>query len=128
MEEMVAYCGLLCHDCPTIRATAENDAEAKARIAAHWTQVYPTVFPDGVRPEEVECTGCKSGGVRFFLCRDCKYRECAIARGVDNCALCPEYETCKLMQDYVANVAPEVKPVLEAIREGRDYRGFDTFK
>ena len=127
MDEMIAYCGLMCHDCPTIKAHQENDTAAKKRIAAHWAEVYPAVFPEGIRWQEVTCDGCKSDGVRFFVCRDCKIRACARERGHSTCAACPEYESCQTMADYFL-VAPEVKPVLDALRQGRDYHGYNTFK
>jgi hypothetical protein len=37
MKEMIAFCGLVCSDCPTYIATQTNDDEKRAKVARQWS-------------------------------------------------------------------------------------------
>ena len=47
-------------------------------------------------------------------CRECQVRACAIARGLGNCAHCPDYACEKL--ERVFGFAPEARAKLEELR------------
>ena len=38
MEEIVAYCGLVCNECPAYEATQKNDNDARAKVAEEWSK------------------------------------------------------------------------------------------
>ena len=126
--EMIAYCGLMCHDCPVVKAYETGDAAAKRAVADGWSKGYATLFPDGLSAEDVRCAGCKGDEALLFVyCRECRIRPCARERGHDTCAECDEYESCELLAGFF-EAAPEPRAVLEAIRRGEPYEGIDTFK
>ena len=45
MEEIAAYCGIFCTECPTYQATQKNDNKARAKIAEAWSKTTRT-FPN----------------------------------------------------------------------------------
>jgi len=51
-------------------------------------------------PKEWVCLGCTPADQAFLAkpCAACKMRTCAIAKGVQNCAACDEYESCQMIQ------------------------------
>ena len=68
MQEMVAYCGLVCTECPTYKATQRNDDEARAKIAEEWSKQ----FQDNVRIEDINCMGCLAvADVQVDYCSVC---------------------------------------------------------
>jgi hypothetical protein len=111
MQEMVAYCGLVCTECPAYKATKEDDDKARAKIAEEWTRQYQHAF----KTEDINCNGCLAvGNTRFSYCRVCEIRKCGSDREVLNCAYCVEYP-CDKLNDFHARVV-EAKARLEAIR------------
>jgi AcrR family transcriptional regulator len=125
MDDMVGYCGLKCHDCPTLRAA---DDAARRSIAEHWATAYADCFPEGLTANSVNCTGCKgTDDALFAYCRTCAVRLCARSRGHDTCAVCDEYPTCAALAEF-HRAAPEARTVLEAIRRGEPFDHIDSFK
>lgn len=113
MNEMIAYCGLACHECPTYLATKNNDDKKRAEVAEQWSNQYNTVL----KPEEINCDGCLTdGGVLFKHCQVCEIRKCGIDKGVVTCAHCDEY-ACEKLENFF-NLVPECKELLEGIRGG----------
>ena len=55
MERMVAYCGLICTDCPGYIATQANDRAELERVAEMWRKEYNA--PE-ITVESVICDGC----------------------------------------------------------------------
>ena len=54
MPELIAYCGLVCSDCPTFKATRMDDDAARQKIATDYLPAYGLHY----KPEEINCTGC----------------------------------------------------------------------
>jgi len=126
--EMIAYCGLMCHDCPVVKAYESDEPEAKRVVAEGWSKEYPTLFPDGLPADEIRCAGCKGDDALLFVyCRECRVRPCARARGHETCAGCDEYDDCDILAAFF-EAAPEPRAVLDAIRRGESYEGIETFK
>jgi hypothetical protein len=50
--------------------------------------------------KEWVCLGCTPADQAFLAkpCAACKMRPCAIAKGVQNCAACADYESCQKIQ------------------------------
>ena len=113
MSRMIAYCGLVCSECPTFLATrADDDAPARARTAA----VYAEKFGFHLRPEEIDCDGCRSeGGTLMAYCGACAIRACCRSRGLDNCALCPD-ASCERLAEFHA-FSSGAKASFEALKQ-----------
>jgi hypothetical protein len=72
MTKMIAYCGLVCSDCPSFFATRNDDDEARGRTAAFYKEKFGLNF----KPEEINCDGCRSDeGMLIAYCRTCEVRQ-----------------------------------------------------
>ncbi len=113
MNQLMAYCGLICNECPAFIATQNNDREALAALAVEWSGGGPSFAP-----EDMLCDGCTVAEGRIFKwCHECELRTCAAARGVETCAHCPEYGCDKLQRVFaMEGIGPETKKRLEALR------------
>ena len=113
MDRIVAYCGLVCSDCPAYVATQSNDRAALERVAAEWREEYDS--PD-LTADSILCDGClgTNGGRRIGYCDTCQIRACALERGVANCAHCADY-ACTELEGFFAH-ATSARTVLDGIR------------
>jgi hypothetical protein len=112
MEDMIAFCGLICNGCGALLATKNDDNEKRAEVAQLWSQILKTEL----KSEDINCEGCRSeGGLLFSYCKVCEVRKCGMERGVMNCAYCNEYPCKKL--DFIFGSAPESKKRLDEIRK-----------
>ena len=111
MNEMIAFCGLACNECPAFLATQANDDEKRAEVARTWSRHYKA----DIKPEDINCSGCQSeSGVFFGHCFKCEIRKCAREAGIANCARCDDYACEKLAP--LLKMMPEVKARLDNIR------------
>ncbi len=111
MSRIVAYCGIICSDCPAFKATKANDDGERQRVAEQWTEQYGKEF----RVEDINCDGCLTEGPRTFShCEVCEMRKCARERDVENCAHCDEY-ACERLSKLFNEYEP-AKEVLDEIR------------
>ena len=111
MQEMVAFCGLVCTECPTYQATQKNDNKARAKIAKEWSKQFKTTF----KAEDINCYGCLAvGKMQIGYCKVCETRKCGSDKKVLNCGYCLEYP-CDRLGCFHAN-APKAKAKLDAIR------------
>jgi len=111
MDRMIAYCGLVCTDCPAYVATQADDREALERVAAQWREDYnaPTITA-----ASVVCDGCLGeSGRKCSHCAECKIRACGVERGVANCAHCADY-ACEKLEGFFGFV-PDARAVLDEI-------------
>ncbi len=110
---MVAYCGIVCTECPAYIATQNNDEEGRRRTAAKWSQELGLE----VSPDDCICDGCRAFEGRLGgYCGQCPIRACGVAKGVENCAYCESY-SCGDLDKFLANV-PTARETLNAIRAG----------
>lgn len=108
---MIAYCGLDCSKCEGYLATQSDDEERKAKVAKKWSEQYNA----DIRPEHINCDGCRQDGKKFFYCSDmCKIRKCCIERALENCAGCKDY-MCDDLKGFV-DFAPEIGELLKKLR------------
>lgn len=112
MDKMVAYCGIVCTECPAFIATQENDDAKRKEVAEMWSKQYKM----SIKPEDINCDGCNSGSQRMVgYCSVCEIRKCGQGKGVENCALCDEYG-CEKLTKFIAMV-PHARESLEKIRK-----------
>jgi hypothetical protein len=112
MDRMVAYCGIICTDCPGYVATQANDLVKLEELAEHARKEYG--MPN-VTVASVMCDGCLSASSRKRgYCAECAIRACGVEHGVANCAHCPDYACEKLTAFF--NMAPAGRTVLDEIR------------
>lgn len=109
---MIGYCGLDCHQCEAFIATQRNDDALRVKVAAEWSKLNNVQ----IMPEQINCTGCKSTGVKTCFCDQlCEIRKCAIRKTIGTCAECTDYPCHILKQIFGA--APKAKTTLDALRK-----------
>ena len=113
MEKMIAFCGLVCTECPALLATRDDDDDKRKETAELWSKQFNL----DLKPEDINCQGCLSDGVDVFgHCKVCEMRKCGRDKGLDNCAHCDEY-ACETLGNFF-KVAPYAKAALDDIRSG----------
>lgn len=108
---MIAYCGFSCLECPAYIATQADDDKLRADCAQKWAEE----FQYNLRPDQVNCDGCKAEGRKFFVCKMCSVRKCAMERSLDNCARCEDLNCEKLAQ--LMSMFPNVRESMQALRQ-----------
>lgn len=112
-EKLVAYCGLVCPECPAYIAKRTGDDALRARTAERWSGPGFSVSP-----QDVSCDGCAvPEGERFKHCETCEVRACAPSREITTCAECPDY-ACDKLEKLFALIGPEVREALDGLRGG----------
>jgi len=112
MDQLIAYCGLNCSECPAYIATQANDLAMQERVLAQWRVEFNA--PD-MDIKAVTCDGCTSVNGRLGgYCALCEVRACGVEHGVANCAHCSDY-SCAKLDGFLANI-PAARANLEMIR------------
>ena len=95
MSKMIAYCGLVCSECPTFLSTQNDDNAARQKTA----DLYAKKFGLNLKPEDINCDGCKSeGGKLIGYCLTCEIRRCCREKDLENCARCDDQPCEKLIE------------------------------
>ncbi|MGD2251939.1 MAG: DUF3795 domain-containing protein [Anaerolineales bacterium] len=111
MNEMIAYCGLKCHQCPALLAMKTDDDALRAETAATWSKEFGEPF----KAEDINCVGClEEKGVHIGHCAVCDIRQCGKAKGVANCGFCEDYACEKLSKFF--GMVPEAKVTLDGLK------------
>jgi hypothetical protein len=113
IETMIAYCGLVCTDCPAYLATQANDEKKAQETAALWAKEYGIK----VAVADVWCDGCTAGGKKCAHCAECEIRACGIEKGVANCGRCADF-SCEKTEKFFA-MAPFARDTLKKEVKGR---------
>ena len=110
MTRNIGACGIVCSDCPAFQATQGNDDVKRARVAKEWSSDEYKIDPS-----DVNCDGCmiEDGRIMGF-CGDCTVRSCAMEKGYQTCAECPDFACEKLEMPW--KMSPDAKKVLEEMR------------
>lgn len=89
MERMIAYCGLICDDCPAYRATQAEDGDMLDQVLVQWREAFDAPH---LVVADIVCDGCLPTDRRLCgYCRHCRIRTCAMSRNIPNCGHCDEY-------------------------------------
>jgi hypothetical protein len=112
MSTLIAACGLDCAKCEAYIATQANDRAALEQVTAKWRLEYNA---PGITADNILCDGCMAGGRVIGHCSECKIRLCAVERGFDTCAACPDY-ACGQLTDFFKMV-PQAKTNLDGLRK-----------
>jgi hypothetical protein len=112
MEKIIAFCGIVCSECPAFIATKNDDDNKRRETAKLWSERYKAE----IKPEDINCTGCLSEEKVIGHCKVCEIRKCGRGKKVKNCAYCNEYVCEKL--DNFFKMAPEIKTALDKIKKG----------
>ncbi|WP_167956765.1 ASCH domain-containing protein [Anaerosporobacter faecicola] len=89
MNKEIAFCGLVCTDCPIYIATATQDEEKKEQLAREYSTETCTF-----EKEDMVCYGCHSQDEAMKhskMCGDCEIRNCKKTAKIDTCASCEAY-------------------------------------
>ncbi|MBT8339402.1 MAG: DUF3795 domain-containing protein [Desulfatitalea sp.] len=115
MQEMIAYCGLVCTSCPQFIATQNDDDNARKQAAKRIAETFGIYL----KPEEINCDGCLSSGGRLIgFCNTCEVRKCGTKKSVINCSTCDEQPCSKLKRFH--EFSPMAKEAFESLlRENR---------
>ncbi len=113
-NEIIAYCGLTCNNCPAYTATQADDRAALEQVAAQWREAFNS--PE-ITADSIICDGClgTNGGRFSGYCSMCEIRACAVERGKVNCAHCADY-ACEKLEGFFVH-APEARATLDGIRQ-----------
>ena len=111
MLNNVAYCGIVCSECPTFLATQADDDSQRAEVAKQWSKL----FNMEIQPKDINCDGCLSNSGKLFgHCQVCQIRNCAQEKDMANCAHCGEYACDKL--SGIFSFMPDAKKTLDGIK------------
>lgn len=109
---MIAYCGLVCSDCPTFLATQNDDDVARQKTV----DLYAEKFGFTLKPEDINCDGCKSeGGKLIGYCQTCEIRRCCRQKGLENCAHCIDQPCAHLNKFHEFSI--DAKTSFEALKK-----------
>jgi hypothetical protein len=122
-ETDLAYCGLNCQRCPVLAATARNDYGLREKTAKEWSDLYAKILEtmglNRLKPEDINCHGCRTESGRFLGCERCSIRSCCQGKNLVTCASCTEYESCEMLKGFYSfEVHHPAKDNLDKIRSG----------
>ncbi len=94
----MAYCGLLCQECPLYMATMNHDSAAKEKLAIECSTETIKFTAD-----DMTCEGCFSVlNDKSRMCGDCEIRNCAKVKAVLHCGACASYP-CEVVDRRIPN-------------------------
>jgi hypothetical protein len=114
-DEMIAYCGLACTECPAYIATKTDDLELRIKTAKGWSTKDMKIDAD-----DIICDGCLAlDKQQNVFCSECKVRECGLERDVENCSFCDEY-ACEVLDNLWKTInSQEAQEKLDFLRNSR---------
>jgi hypothetical protein len=113
---MIAYCGLVCDNCPIYLATHEQDKAIKKTMRKSISDLLADQYGMVLKPKDInDCDGCRAKTGRLFSsCQSCEIRQCAGEKSLENCAFCEQY-ACSIL-DPIFGSDPEARERLDNIR------------
>ncbi len=93
---ILSRCGYRCDLCLAYRENVEADRAVQQILSDGWH----TYFGFRIPADQVICDGCRATSTRL-IDTSCPVRPCAIERGLDTCAACPDYVCARLAERLV---------------------------
>jgi hypothetical protein len=123
-EATLAYCGIDCEKCPVRIATSKDDDVLRQKTAKEWSNLYAKILESfgihSLKPEDMNCCGCRSERGLFIGCASCSIRKCSQKKGFITCASCDEYESCDMLKGFYSfEIHQSAKENLDRIRMKR---------
>ncbi len=123
-ETTLAYCGIDCEKCPVLIATSKNDDALRQKTAKEWSNLYGEILEsfgiNSLKPEDMNCCGCRSNHGLFIGCASCSIRKCSQDKGFTTCASCDEYESCDMLKGFYSfKIHQSAKENLDRMRMKR---------
>ena len=106
----IAFCWIICSECPAFTAKQTDDDELRKKIAKEWSTKEWSLTP-----QDINCDGCTVQGELAAFCTMCEVRTCGTEKGIANCAFCTEYP-CKTLE-MPWSQSPQAKEVLDSIHK-----------
>jgi hypothetical protein len=109
---MLGYCGINCEECSAYKGTIATDMALLEKAAgSFWNGAYSA--------QEWVCLGCTPADQPFLarFCAKCKIRDCAIAKGLPNCAACDTYEACAILHDFIKGESEALCQRMDLLRQ-----------
>lgn len=113
----LGYCGLNCEDCPVFIASTNDDDRLRQKTAIEWSGLYAEFLGSELKPEDMNCRGCRSQEGLFVGCMGCPIRECSRKKNLLTCANCDEYENCDILNGFFSYHHQQAKDNLDRIRK-----------
>jgi hypothetical protein len=117
----LGYCGLNCEECPVFIATSNDDSILRQETAREWSGLYAGYLGKELKPEDMNCGGCRSQSNLFIGCMSCPIRKCSCEKNLISCALCDEYEKCEMLNGFFGYHHQQAKNNLDQIRKDAKY-------
>jgi hypothetical protein len=117
MSEMLSYCGLICDTCPIYLVSREVNKAEQNRKRAEIAKLCREQYGMNYELSDIsDCDGCRTEDGRLFSgCHDCRIRQCAKQKMIENCAHCAEYICRNLELFFIKD--PSAKARLDKARE-----------
>ncbi len=96
MDEILSRCGYRCDLCLAYRPNVEANPSNRQVLSDGWHEYFGFRIP----AEKIICDGCAAENSRL-IDEACPVRLCVIARGLSNCAECPDCVCDKLSDRLV---------------------------
>jgi hypothetical protein len=111
-DRMIAFCGIICSECPAFLATQKDDDNERKLVADKWSKEYNS----NIKMEDINCEGCIATTPRIFnYCKVCPIRKCGMERKIKNCAYCEDY-SCEKLSQFHERTQPSLKRTLDEIK------------
>ncbi|MFH2043770.1 MAG: DUF3795 domain-containing protein [Pseudomonadota bacterium] len=98
-EHLAANCGLYCGACSLYRARRDNNPQ----FIDEMMQVIRNDLPvpdEKINMDEIDCDGCRAGGLLTSYCMGCKIRLCVEKKSdFGHCTECKDFP-CSLIADF----------------------------
>ncbi len=115
-DEIIAFCGLNCTECPAYIGTQEEDEILLKKTAKRWSTAKHKI-----ESSDILCDGCASPGKRLAsICAECQVRICGVGKAIENCGFCDDYPCQTLETVWKWLRTPKAKARLDEIKQNRE--------